>query len=211
MNQSTTTETMTVGILLFDDVEVLDFAGPFEVFAVAGSAGEGAFKVLTIAERADPAQPIIARNGLKVVPDYSLVDAPHLDILVVPGGMGTRREVANMGLIRWLRDRAADATLTTSVCTGSFLLAETGILTGKTVTTHWASVQRMRDSYQWITVRDDARFVDEGEIVTSAGISAGIDMALYLVGRLKGAALAAKTARQMEYDYYIPEAAPAPA
>ena len=199
-------QSMTVGIVLFDDVEVLDFAGPFEVFAVAGNITEGGFNVVTVAERADTNQPIIARNGLKIVPDYSLADAPHLDILVVPGGMGTRREVSNPRPIGWIRQRAADATLTTSVCTGSFLLAETGILQGRTVTTHWASVQRMRDSYQWITVRGDARFVDEGEIVTSAGISAGIDMSLYVVGRLKGAETAAQTARQMEYDHYKPDA-----
>lgn len=201
----TTTGTLTVGIVLFDEVEVLDFAGPFEVFAMAGVIGEGAFNVVTVAERADAAQPIVARNGLKVVPDYRLADAPPLDILVVPGGQGTRHEVTNMPLIRWIRDRAAAAMLTTSVCTGSFLLAETGILTGKTVTTHWASVQRMRDAYNWITVRDDARFVDEGEIITSAGVSAGIDMALYVVSRLKGADLAAQTARRMEYDHYTPD------
>jgi transcriptional regulator GlxA family with amidase domain len=200
------TDTMTVGIVLFDDVEVLDFAGPFEVFAVAGNITEGGFQVITVAERADASAPIVARNGLKIVPDYALADAPHLDILVVPGGMGTRREVGNPRLIGWIRQRAADASLTTSVCTGSFLLAETGILQGRTVTTHWASVQRMRDSYQWITVRGDARFVDEGEIVTSAGISAGIDMSLYVVGRLKGADIAAQTARHMEYDHYNPDA-----
>jgi transcriptional regulator GlxA family with amidase domain len=197
-----TTDTLTVGIVLFDDVEVLDFAGPFEVFAVAGNVTEGGFRVVTVAERADASAPIVARNGLKIVPDYALAEAPHLDILVVPGGMGTRREVANPRLIGWIRQRAADATLTTSVCTGSFLLAETGILQGRTVTTHWASVQRMRDSYQWINVRGDARFVDEGDIVTSAGISAGIDMALYVVGRLKGEDVAARTARHMEYDHY---------
>src|SRR3954454_12935687 len=203
---NTGTDTMTVGIVLFDDVEVLDFAGPFEVFAVAGNVTEGGFHVVTVAERADANAPIVARNGLKIVPDYALADAPHLDILVVPGGMGTRREVSNPRLISWIRQRAADATLTTSVCTGSFLLAETGILQGRTVTTHWASVQRMRDSYQWINVRGDARFVDEGDIVTSAGISAGIDMSLYVVGRLKGADIAARTARQMEYDHYKPDA-----
>jgi transcriptional regulator GlxA family with amidase domain len=201
------TDTLTVGIVLFDDVEVLDFAGPFEVFAVAGNITDGGFSVVTVAERADAQAPIVACNGLKVVPDYALADAPHLDILVVPGGQGTRREVSNARLISWIRQRAADASLTTSVCTGSFLLAETGILQGRSVTTHWASVQRMRDSYQWINVRGDARFVDEGDIVTSAGISAGIDMSLYVVGRLKGADIAARTARQMEYDHYSPDAA----
>ncbi|MDQ6833650.1 MAG: DJ-1/PfpI family protein [Chloroflexota bacterium] len=197
---------MTVGIVLFDDVEVLDFAGPFEVFAVAGNVTEGGFKVVTVAERADASKPIIARNGLKIVPDYTLADAPHLDLLVVPGGQGTRQEVSNPKLIGWIKRRAAEARLTTSVCTGAFLLAETGILAGKTVTTHWASVERMAQTYTMVHVRGDARFVDEGDIVTSAGVSAGIDMALYVVGRLKGAAIAARTARQMEYDHYKSDA-----
>ncbi len=199
----TDTGMMTVGIVLFDDVEVLDFAGPFEVFAVAGNITEGGFTV--VAERADASKPIIARNGLKVVPDYALADAPHLDLLVVPGGQGTRQEVSNPKLIGWIKRRAAEASLTTSVCTGAFLLAETGILAGKTVTTHWASVERMAQTYTMVHVRGDARFVDEGDIVTSAGVSAGIDMALYVVGRLKGAEIAAKTARQMEYDHYKPD------
>ncbi len=197
--------TLTVGIVLFDDVEVLDFAGPFEVFAVAGNLTDGGFTVVTVAERADARQPIIARNGLKVIPDYSLADAPHLDLLVVPGGQGTRREVANPKLTGWIKRRAADAQLTTSVCTGAFLLAETGILAGKSATTHWASVERMAQTYTMVHVRGDARFVDEGDIVTSAGVSAGIDMALYVVGRLKGAEVAATTARHMEYDHYKPD------
>ncbi len=203
---ATDTGTMTVGIILFDDVEVLDFAGPFEVFAVAGNITEGGFKVVTVAERADTTKPIIARNGLKIVPDHALTDAPHLDLLVVPGGQGTRREISNPKLIGWLKRRAAEAQLTTSVCTGAFLLAETGILAGKTVTTHWASVERMAQTYTMVHVRGDARFVDEGDIVTSAGVSAGIDMALYIVGRLKGAEIAARTARHMEYDHYKPDA-----
>ncbi len=198
-------DTLTIGIVLFDDVEVLDFAGPFEVFAVAGNVTEGGFRVVTVAERADASRPIVARNGLKIVPDYTLQDAPHLDLLVVPGGQGTRREVANPKLIGWIKRRAAEAQLTTSVCTGSFLLAETGMLAGKTATTHWASVERMAQTYSMTHVRGDARFVDEGDIVTSAGISAGIDMSLYVVGRLKGADVAAKTARHMEYDHYRAE------
>lgn len=196
---------LTVGVVLFDDVEVLDFAGPFEVFSVAGNLTEGSITCVTVAERADANAPIKARGGLKIVPDYTLNDAPHLDILVIPGGYGTRREVANPRLIGWIKRRAADATLTTSVCTGSFLLAETGILAGKTATTHWASVERMQETYTMVTVRGDARYVEEDNIFTSAGVSAGIDMALAVVARLKGAAIAARTARQMEYDYYSPD------
>ena len=197
--------TLTVGVVLFDDVEVLDFAGPFEVFSVAGNLTEGSITCVTVAERADANAPIKARGGLKIVPDYTLNDAPHLEILVIPGGYGTRREVANPRLIGWIKRRAADATLTTSVCTGSFLLAETGILAGKTATTHWASVERMQETYTMVTVRGDARYVEEDNIFTSAGVSAGIDMALAVVARLKGAAIAAQTARHMEYDYYSPD------
>ncbi len=197
--------TIRVGIVIFDDVEELDFIGPLEVFGMAGNIGEGAFTVATVAERADAHRPIRASHGLKVVPDYSLQDAPPFDLLVIPGGMGTRTEVTNPRLIGWIKQRASEAKVTTSVCTGSFLLAETGILAGKTVTTHWASVQRMAEAYTMTHVRGDARFIEDGNIVTSAGISAGIDMALYVVGKLKGADIAAQTARRMEYDAYQPD------
>jgi len=200
--QQITTDTLTVGVLIFDDVEVLDFAGPYEVFAVAGNVTDGGIKCVMVAERVDSAAPIVARNGFKVIPDYTLDDAPHLDILVIPGGQGTRREVANPRLIGWIKRRATEARLTTSVCTGSFLLAETGMLAGKTATTHWASVERMQKMYTMVTVRGDARYVEEDNIFTSAGISAGIDMALAVVARVKGPEIAAQTARQMEYDHY---------
>ncbi len=201
------TDALTVGIVLFDAVEELDFVGPLEVFAMAGRITEDSIRVVTVAERADAHSPIVASHGLKVIPDYRLDDAPHLDLLVVPGGQGTRTEVANTRLVGWIKRRAAEAQLVTSVCTGSFLLAETGMLAGKTATTHWASVERMRETYTMVTVRGDARFVTDGNIVTSAGISAGIDMSLAVVARLRGEAVAADVARRMEYDAYEPGSA----
>jgi len=192
---------MNIGILLFDDVEVLDFCGPFEVFSVAARigtepGGNPPFTVFTLAERAGLVRAV---GGLKVQPDYTLDDHPPINLLLVPGGWGTRREMDNPRLIEWIRAQHVQTDLTTSVCTGAFLLGRVGALEGRRVTTHWASIERLRQSLPSATVLDDARFVDEGKIVTSAGISAGIDMALHLVARLHGDDLARQTARQMEY------------
>ncbi len=193
----------TVGILIFDDVEVLDFCGPFEVFSAARPAGENGaehrlFRVLTLAEE----QRIIScRGGLLVQPHATLDDHPPLDILVVPGGQGTRRERHNTRLLDWIATTSGRAELTTSVCTGAFLLAERGLLDGRRATTHWASVTWMREHFPAVTLLDDARVVDEGRIVTSAGVSAGIDMSLHVVARLYGRETAARTARNMEYDW----------
>ncbi len=194
---------MNIGILIFDDVEVLDFCGPFEVFSVAAkcvqeAGGESPFTVFTLAERAD-GQPVRCVGGLLVQPHYSLDNHPPIDLLVVPGGWGTRREVDNARLIDWIRAQATRAQLTTSVCTGAFLLGRAGLLEGRKVTTHWASIERLRASLPSATVLEHIRYVDEGAIVTSAGISAGIDMALHLVARLQGDDLARQTARRMEY------------
>lgn len=142
-----------------------------------------------------------ARYGLRVVPDHTLDDHPPLDLVVIPGGRGTRRERRNGALLRWLKQQHARAELTASVCTGAFLLAECGLLDGRRATTHWGSVQAMRDRYPQVAVAEDARFVDEGRVLTAAGISAGIDLALYLVAKLHGAEVAAWTARHMEYDW----------
>ena len=190
---------MTVGVLLFDDVEVLDFAGPLEVFFMAGQVSNLAIKVVTVGARMDPAHPIVARSGLRLIPDYPLADAPRLHILVVPGGQGVRCEVSNSQLIEWIRVRAGQALLTSSVCTGAFLLAAAGLLDGRSATTHAASLQRLRDSYPRVNVRSDVRFVDEGAIVTAAGVSAGIDMALHIVCRLGSLEVAKAVAQRMEY------------
>ena len=196
----------TVGILVFDGVEVLDFCGPFEVFATTTMPGadpldEAArpFRVLTIAEKADTVR---AYGGLLVQPHHSIDDHPPLDILVVPGGYGTRREVNNDRLLDWIAEQNARTELTTSVCTGAFLLAARGILDGLRATTHWASIERLRATHPTVEVREEVRFVDNGRVLTSAGVSAGIDMALHVVGRLLGEEIAGATARRMEYEGY---------
>jgi transcriptional regulator GlxA family with amidase domain len=190
---------LAVGILIFEDVEVLDFCGPFEVFSVAARIAEDeppAFTVFTVAERAGL---VSARGGLLVQPDYIITDHPPIDLLVVPGGWGTRREVNNAELIAWIARVAAGSRLTTSVCTGAFLLAKAGLLKGHAATTHWQSLDRLAASYPEIEVRRETRWVDEGAVVTSAGISAGIDMSLHIVERLLGRERAEATARHMEY------------
>ena len=198
----------SVGILIFDDVEVLDFCGPFEVFSVARRLDDASdagrlFEVRTIAEER---RLIRCRGGLLVQPHLAIRDGDaeaRCDILVVPGGMGTRRERHNAALLDWIATQDRHTELTTSVCTGAFLLAERGLLDGRRATTHWASIDFMRQTYPHVTMVDDARFVDEGRIVTSAGISAGIDMSLHVVARLHGAEVAAATARRMEYEMRV--------
>lgn len=197
------TDRKTVGILLFDEVEVLDAFGPFEVFSVAqtsdpGDTGRNLFTVVTIGESGEPVR---TRGGLIVTPHHSFENHPPLDILVVPGGYGTRAQVTNPAALDWLRAQARHAELRTSVCTGAFLLAEIGLLDGHAATTHWGSIDRLREGYTGIDVRENVRFVDEGSIITSAGISAGIDMALHVVARLHGMDAAHATARYMEYDW----------
>jgi transcriptional regulator GlxA family with amidase domain len=191
----------TVGILLFDGVEVLDFAGPFEVFSVAGfmnrSGGGPAISPVTIAERS----PVTASGGLRVLPDALLAEAPALDCLLVPGGQGTRRQVSNPELLDWIAARAAAVETLVSVCTGAFLLAERGLLDGRPVTTHWASLDRLQATYPAVQVRPGQRFVDDSTVLTSAGVSAGIDLALHLVARWLGDDAASRTARAMEYDW----------
>ncbi|MDQ2805735.1 MAG: DJ-1/PfpI family protein [Chloroflexota bacterium] len=193
----------TVGILIFDAVEVLDFCGPFEVFATtgvsSGTAASGApFSVFTVAETAALVR---CQGGLLVQPQHTIADHPPLDLLVVPGGWGTRRAVHNAALLDWIAAQDQTTQLTLSVCTGAFLLAARGLLDGHPATTHWASLDRLQATYPQITVVRDRRYVDAGRIVTSAGISAGIDMALHVVRRLCGPAVAVATARRMEYTW----------
>lgn len=196
--------TLTIAIYLFDDVEVLDFAGPYEVFTTASRVhGRRApdtpppFGVHTVArERA----PVRARAGLVVQPDHGFADAPPADVLLVPGGV-VDAELQRPEVIAWIADRARAARLTASVCTGAFLLAEAGLLAGRRVTTHWEDVADLRRRWPALDVRDDVRWVDEGARVTSAGIAAGIDMSLHLVARLASPALAEATARQMDVPW----------
>jgi transcriptional regulator GlxA family with amidase domain len=147
-------------------------------------------------------EPITCNNPLTVLPKYTLTDAPPIDILVVPGGRGTRTAVDRPALVAWIAARAAASMLTTSVCTGSFLLAKAGLLDGKAATTHWGSVERMRRDFPTVDVREEIRWVDAGRIVSSAGVSAGIDMALYVLARLFDRAVADATARGIEYEHW---------
>jgi len=193
----------TVGILIFDDVEVLDFAGPFEVFSTTRWPGKDSgedelpFRVVIIAERPGMVR---CRGGLPVQPHHTIEDHPPLDILLVPGGPGTRREDGNRRLLDWIAAQDRTTALTTSVCTGAFLLAARGLLDNRQATTHWASIERLKAAYPLVDVRDDVRYVDNGHILTSAGVSAGIDMSLHIVARLLGEEVARQTAHRMEYE-----------
>jgi transcriptional regulator GlxA family with amidase domain len=193
-----------VGILVFPNVEVLDFCGPFEVFSVTRLNEEARreepspFEVLLVAERLDT---VVATGGLKVVPDVTIDTCPPLDTLVVPGGWGTRTEVNNQRLIDWIGERGRSVETLTSVCTGSMLLGQAKLLDGRRATTHWRSLSRMRDAYPSVTVEEKLHVVEDGHVVTSAGISAGIDMALRIVIRYFGEAVGRATARNMEYPF----------
>jgi transcriptional regulator GlxA family with amidase domain len=155
--------------------------------------------VFTVAESPEPVK---CNNPLVVQPMYALETCPQIDILVIPGGQGTRTAINRDDLVTWIVERSKGAELTTSVCTGSFLLAKAGLLAGKPTTTHWASVQRMRNDFPDLEVREQVRWVDAGEVVCSAGVSAGIDMALYILQRLYGKAVADVTAHRIEYEYW---------
>ena len=197
-------EPRNVGILIFPDVEILDFCGPFEVFASAALPAEvdggpetRLFEVFTIAERPEI---ITCRGGLLVQPNHTLDSHPLLDVVVIPGGYGTRREQKNPVVLDWIGLQRRAGALTTSVCTGAFLLGAAGLLNDLRATTHWTTIDGLRAELPATNVLEDVRVVDEGEVITSAGVSAGIDMALHVVRRLHGDDVARRTARDMEYD-----------
>ena len=197
-------ERRRVGILVFDGVEVLDFCGPFEVFSVVRLVEErrredpSPFEVILVAERTEV---VTATGGLKVTPDVSVAACPSLDVLVVPGGWGTRREIDNPVLREWIAQRGRQVETLTSVCTGAMLLGHAGLLDGRHATTHWRSLDWMSESFPRVTVERDLHVVEDGNVLTSAGISAGIDMSLRVVARYHGEAIARATARHMEYPY----------
>ncbi len=197
-------ERKRVGIVLFENVEVLDFCGPFEVFSATRLNEErrleepSPFEVLLVAEKNAP---VVTIGGMKVIPDHTFESCPKLDILVVPGGWGTRKELKNAAMLNWLRMRASEVETLTSVCTGSMLLGFAGLLNGHHATTHWRSLDWMRESFPAVTVDCDRHVVEDGPVFTSAGISAGIDMALKVVARHYGEQIARSTAKHMEYRY----------
>jgi transcriptional regulator GlxA family with amidase domain len=192
-------DALRVQVLLFDDVEVLDFAGPFEVFGVTGLRnGPAPFHVETVGLTGAP---IRARNGLEVKPTTSVAEAGACEVLVLPGGYGTRREMHNAALLEWIRRQSENATVVLSVCTGALLLARAGLLDGLDATTHHVAFDELAAASPTTRVHCYRRIVDNGHIVTSAGISAGIDASLHVVARLLGHDVAAETAAYMEYDW----------
>jgi transcriptional regulator GlxA family with amidase domain len=193
----------TIGILLFPDLEELDAVGPWEVFTMVAQQRDDV-RVVTLAQGRDPVR---CAKGLRILPDHDLGDAPELDVLLVPGGQGTRREVDNPVLIEWLEKRAPRCQWVTSVCTGALLLCRAGLAEGRRVTTHWAFVPELRERHPGTRVLEGVRYVRDGTLVTAAGVSAGIDMALWLAGQLWGVECARTTQRLMEYDPAPPYAA----
>ncbi len=190
---------MNIGIFIYTDAEVLDFSGPFEVFSTAARVciPEHPFNVFLVGESNEP---VTARGGYSVNPCYGFGNHPKLDVLIVAGGVYTE-EIQKSAVIEWISKTAEDASIVASVCTGAFLLAEANILDNLNVTTHWEDINDLRDGYPNLTVQKSKRWIDEGKVITSGGISAGIDMSLHLVSRLHSLELANKTALQMEFEW----------
>ena len=198
-----------IAIVLFDRVEVLDFAGPFEVFSSCGAHGEhkGHYNVYTVAE----CNSVIARGGLSISPSYLFENCPKPDIFLVPGGggytdsgvpFGSRKEMDNPVMLQWVTKQNETAELVLSVCTGSLILGKAGLLDGLRATTHWKAIDQLKAAAPNTTIVDDKRWVDNGRVISSAGVSAGIDMSLYVVEKLLGKAVASETARSMQYDHW---------
>lgn len=194
-----------VGIVLFNEVEVLDFAGPFEVLSLAALQGrkEKPFCVQTVSQDGEM---ITARNGLKVQPDFSFATAPEFDVVIVPGGHGAREvEINNPVMLTWIGEQAVKVELLASVCTGAFLLAQAGLLDGKRATTHWRSLDRFAAEFHRVEVERNCKFVDAGNVITAAGISAGINMCFHIVKRFLGEDVMRAAAKRMEYDLPVLE------
>lgn len=186
----------SIGIVLFDGVEELDFVGPWEVFSMAAQLRSDV-RVETLARTTDPVR---CAKGMRVLPDRAMGPPPEIDVLLVPGGQGTRTAVDDPAMIDWLRGVAQRCSWVTSVCTGALLLCEAGLAGARRVTTHWSFVDSLRKRYPDTEVLDDVRYVRDGNLVTAAGVSAGIDMALWLAGQLWGVEVARQTQRLMQYD-----------
>ena len=190
---------MNIGIYIYNQAEVLDFSGPFEVFSTASRvcADGEPFNAFLISETGET---VTARAGYSVNPSYGFQNHPKIDVLIVVGGVHVE-EMKKPHVIDWIAERSRRASLTASVCTGAFLLATAKVISNQQVTTHWEDIADLKDQFPNLDVREGVRWVDAGEIVTSGGISAGIDMSLHLVSRLHNQALAEQTARQMEFDW----------
>ncbi|WP_028548548.1 DJ-1/PfpI family protein [Paenibacillus sp. UNC451MF] len=189
-----------VAILIYENVEVLDFTGPFEVFTVGSNRGKD-FKVYTVAEQE---YPVIALGNLSINPRYTIHNCPPPDILIIPGGWGSRKEMNNETLTNWISKISKDVELVLSVCTGALILAKSNLIEGLKLTTNRLAINELREiTPQSSTILEDIRYVDNGKFIFSAGVSAGIDMSLYVLGKLFGAERASETATLMEYDFNI--------
>lgn len=193
-------QTLKVGVLIFPNAEILDFAGPYEVFSVANrlqekSASYSPFQVMTVALE----KTVIARHGLQVTAFKTFSDNPSFDIFIISGGV-MDQPLNDQQTLEWVQHVSKESIITASVCTGAFVLAKLGLLNQKKATTHWEDIAEFRSTFPDIEVLEDVSFVDEGKIITSAGISAGIDMSLHIVERILGNVIAEATARQMQYS-----------
>ncbi|WP_425281625.1 DJ-1/PfpI family protein, partial [Plesiomonas shigelloides] len=189
--------TMNIGIYIYDGAEVLDFAGPFEVFSTAKRLGASEWNIFLIAEALTT---VTARGGFNVVPKYSLDDHPKIDVLIIAGGIH-REEMLNSNVIAWVKSVNEQAMYVASVCTGVFILANTGLLSGLPVTTHWEDMPQLKQEFSDLAVLENVRWTKSGKYITSGGISAGIDMSLYLISLLHSTSLAELVAHQMEYSW----------
>ena len=187
-----------IAVALFDGAEELDFAGPWEVLAAwATQWPDDGVEVFTVARSTEP---VSCAKGMRVLPDHTWESAPPIDVLVYPGGVGTRRDLSDPATLDWLRGLEGDGTLMTSVCTGALVFAAAGLLRDRPATTWWGALDRLAELDPSLEVRPDDRFVDSGEVVTAAGVSAGIDMALHLVARLHSVERAREVRRYIQYD-----------
>ncbi|NMF47836.1 DJ-1/PfpI family protein [Pseudoalteromonas arctica] len=188
---------MNIGIYIYDDAEVLDFSGPFEVLSTANRLGNKNWNVFLVSEKPDVVQ---ARGGFLVHAHFSFETHPNIDVLIVVGGIHTE-EVKKPTVISWVSNVASTSKRVASVCTGAFILAEANLLNGLTITTHWEDIADLSATYPKLNVVSDHRWVSQGKYITSGGISAGIDMSLHLVSELSTLNLAEQTAKQMEYHW----------
>jgi len=192
-------QTRNTAILVFKDVEVLDFTGPYEVFSTANTEyGEKIFNVYTIAEKDTE---IKSANGLKIIPDYTLTNSPPPDILIIPGGNGRKIEMNNPVLLDWIKEKFSSIEFLLSVCTGSFILGKTGLLNGAKAATHHYSYEEFEKTFPDIELVKNVKFVDNGKIITAAGVSSGINMSLHMISKLFGEELKRKTAMHIEFDF----------
>jgi transcriptional regulator GlxA family with amidase domain len=187
--------TRTLGVVLYPDFEELDAVGPFEVFGMFAKLDRD-WQVVTVAEKAGPVR---AFNGLQLIAEYGFDNAPELDVILLPGGLGSRKEQQNERMLEYIRKAGEKASWVTSVCTGAMILHQAGFLEGRKATTHWGAIHELRNLGGDTQVVDDARWVEDGNVLTSAGVSAGIDMALYLISKLKDANTAKAVQKMMEY------------